>query len=127
MKVLVVDDSIVVRRLLCARLVADGHDVLEAEDGHAGVDVALRERPDVIVLDLQMPKMDGFEVCTRLRQDPSLRSVGILMLTDNRGEDTLIESLERGVDEFMSKPFSPRELSARVRMLGSRLSLAQSG
>jgi DNA-binding response OmpR family regulator len=127
MKVLVVDDSVVVRRLLCARLVADGHDVLEAEDGHAGVDVALRERPDVVVLDLQMPKMDGFEVCTRLRQDPSLRSVGILMLTDNRGEDTLIESLERGVDEFMSKPFSPRELSARVRMLGSRLSLAQSG
>jgi DNA-binding response OmpR family regulator len=127
MKVLVVDDSIVVRRLLCARLVADGHDVLEAADGHVGVDVALRERPDVIVLDLQMPKMDGFEVCTRLRQDPSLRSVGILMLTDNRGEDTLIESLERGVDEFMSKPFSPRELSARVRMLGSRLSLVQSG
>jgi DNA-binding response OmpR family regulator len=127
MKVLVVDDSIVVRRLLCARLVADGHDVLEAEDGHVGVDIALRERPDVVVLDLQMPKMDGFEVCTRLRQDPSLRSVGILMLTDNRGEDTLIESLERGVDEFMSKPFSPRELSARVRMLGSRLSLAQSG
>jgi DNA-binding response OmpR family regulator len=127
MKVLVVDDSVVVRRLLCARLAADGHDVLEAQDGHAGVDVALRERPDVIVLDLQMPKMDGFEVCARLRQDPSLRSVGILMLTDNRGEDTLIESLERGVDEFMSKPFSPRELSARVRMLGSRLSLAQSG
>ena len=127
MKVLVVDDSVVVRRLLCARLVADGHDVLEAEDGHVGVDVALRERPDVVVLDLQMPKMDGFEVCARLRQDPALRSVGILMLTDNRGEDTLIESLERGVDEFMSKPFSPRERSARVRLLGSRQSLAQSG
>ena len=126
MKVLVADDSMVVRRLVCARLAADGHEVLEAADGQEAVDVALRERPDVIVLDRQMPKMDGFEVCTRLRQDKTLRS-GILMLTDNRGEHTLIESLERGADEFMSKPFSPRELSVRVRLLGARLSLAQTG
>jgi two-component system response regulator ResD len=126
MKVLVADDSMVVRRLVCARLAADGHEVYEAEDGQAAVDVALRERPDVIVLDRQMPKMDGFEVCTRLRQDTTLKS-GILMLTDNRGEHTLIESLERGADEFMSKPFSPRELSVRVRLLGARLSLAQTG
>ena len=126
MKVLVADDSMVVRRLVCARLAADGHDVFEAEDGQAAVDVALRERPDVIVLDRQMPKMDGFEVCTRLRQDKTLRS-GILMLTDNRGEHTLIESLERGADEFMSKPFSPRELSVRVRLLGSRQTLAPTG
>jgi DNA-binding response OmpR family regulator len=81
----------------------------------------------VIVLDRQMPKMDGFEVCTRLRQDPLLKSVGILILTDNRGEQALIESLERGADDFMSKPFSPRELSVRVRLLGARLTLAQTG
>ena len=127
MKVLVADDSVVVRRLVCARLVADGHTVVEASDGQEAVDAALRERPDVIVLDLHMPKMDGFEVCTRLRGDDALRSVGILMLTDNRGEHTLIESLERGVDDFMSKPFSPRELSVRVRLLGARLTLAQAG
>jgi DNA-binding response OmpR family regulator len=127
MKVLVVDDSVVVRRLVCARLAADGHTVIEAGDGQAAVEAAVRERPDVIVLDRQMPKMDGFEVCTRLRQHASLRSVGILMLTDNRGEHTLIESLERGADEFMAKPFSPRELSVRVRLLGSRQSLAHTG
>ena len=126
MKVLVADDSMVVRRLVCARLVADGHDVIEAEDGQAALDAAVRERPAVIVLDRQMPKMDGFEVCTRLRQDERLRTVGILMLTDNRGEHTLLESLERGADEFMSKPFSPRELSVRVRLLGSRQPLVQS-
>jgi len=125
MKVLVVDDSVVVRRLVSARLAADGHEVIEAEDGQAAVDAAVRERPDVIVLDRQMPKMDGFEVCTQLRQDERLKAVKILMLTDNRGEHTLIESLERGADEFMSKPFSPRELSIRVRLLGSRQSLAQ--
>ena len=120
MKVLVVDDSVVVRRLVAARLTADGHAVTEASDGQAAVDAALREHPDVIVLDRQMPRMDGFEVCTRLREHAELRSVGILMLTDSRGEQTLIESLERGADEFMSKPFSPRELSIRVRLLGSR-------
>jgi DNA-binding response OmpR family regulator len=125
-KVLVADDSVVVRRLVCARLAADGHEVSEAADGQEAVEVALRERPDVIVLDRLMPKMDGLEVCTRLRREASLRSVGILILTDNRGEHTLIESLERGADEFMSKPFSPRELSVRVRLLGSRQSLAQS-
>ena len=76
MKVLVADDSMVVRRLVCARLAADGHEVFEAADGQAAVDVALRERPDVIVLDRQMPKMDGFEVCTRLRQDKTLRRSG---------------------------------------------------
>jgi two-component system, OmpR family, alkaline phosphatase synthesis response regulator PhoP len=127
MKVLVVDDSVVVRRLVSARLAADGHEVIEAEDGQAAVDAAVRERPDVIVLDRQMPKMDGFEVCTQLRQDERLKAVKILMLTDNRGEHTLIESLERGADDFMSKPFSPRELSVRVRLLGTRLSLAQAG
>jgi two-component system alkaline phosphatase synthesis response regulator PhoP len=127
MKVLVVDDSVVVRRLVSARLAADGHEVIEAEDGQAAVDAAVRERPDVIVLDRQMPKMDGFEVCTQLRQDERLKSVKILMLTDNRGEHTLIESLERGADEFMSKPFSPRELSVRVRLLGSRQTLAPTG
>jgi two-component system alkaline phosphatase synthesis response regulator PhoP len=127
MKVLVADDSMVVRRLVCARLIADGHDVIEAEDGQAALDAAVRERPAVIVLDRQMPKMDGFEVCTRLRQDERLKTVGILMLTDNRGEHTLLESLERGADEFMSKPFSPRELSVRVRLLGSRQPLVQTG
>jgi DNA-binding response OmpR family regulator len=127
MKVLVADDSMVVRRLVCARLIADGHDVIEAEDGQAALDAAVREQPAVIVLDRQMPKMDGFEVCTRLRQDERLRTVGILMLTDNRGEHTLLESLERGADEFMSKPFSPRELSVRVRLLGSRQPLVQTG
>jgi DNA-binding response OmpR family regulator len=127
MKILVADDSAIVRRLVSARLLADGHEVVEAADGQAAFDVAVRERPDVIVLDRQMPKMDGLEVCTRLRGDAGLQSVAILMLTDNRGEHTLIESLERGADAFMSKPFSPRELSVRVRLLGSRQTLSPSG
>jgi len=127
MKVLIADDSEVVRRLVAARLLADGHEVIEAEDGQEAVELAVRELPQVLVLDRQMPRMDGFEVCTRLRQDPATRGVGILMLTDNRGENTLLESMERGADEFMTKPFSPRELSVRVRLLGSRRALAAAG
>ena len=127
MKVLIADDSEVVRRLVAARLLADGHEVIEAEDGQEAVELAISQRPQVLVLDRQMPRMDGFEVCTRLRKEPATRGVGILMLTDNRGENTLLESIERGADEFMSKPFSPRELSVRVRLLGTRQALAAAG
>ncbi len=126
MKILVADDSVVVRRLVSARLAADGHEVIEAQDGQEAVEAALREQPQVVVLDRQMPRMDGFEVCTALRQDAATRAIGILMLTDNRGENTLLESIERGADEFMTKPFSPRELSARVRLLAARLALSGS-
>jgi DNA-binding response OmpR family regulator len=120
MKVLVVDDSAVVRRLVTARLEADGHEVAEASDGMEGLEAALAEPPDLVVLDRSMPRMDGFEVCTRLRENPATAEVAILMLTDSSGEQALTEGIERGADDFMSKPFSPRELSLRVRLLGTR-------
>jgi DNA-binding response OmpR family regulator len=120
MRILVADDSPVVRRLVVARLQADGHEVLEAADGVETVEVALREQPDLLVLDRVMPKMDGLEVCDRLRADERTSAVGILMLTDHGGEQAMIEGIERGADEFMSKPFSPRELSVRVRLVGAR-------
>jgi DNA-binding response OmpR family regulator len=127
MRILVADESMIVRSLVCARLTADGHDVTEAEDGPEAIEAARREQPDVIVLDRKLPKMDGFEVCTRLRRDPASSSVGILMLTDHRGEHTRVESVKRGADVFMSKPFNPRELSMRVRLLGSQRPLAATG
>lgn len=120
MKILVTDDSATIRRLLAARLTADGHEVVEAGDGQEAVDLALADHPDVMVLDRQMPKMDGMEVTERIRQNPETAGTAILMLTAMSSEDALLEGLERGVDEYMVKPFSPRELSARVRMLGAR-------
>ena len=120
MKVLVADDSATIRRLLSARLGADGHQVIEAADGKQAVESALGEQPDLIVLDRQMPKMDGFEVCEELRSRPEMDGVVILMLTAVTSEDAVLEGIERGVDEYMSKPFSPRELSARIRMLAAR-------
>jgi|ERR687891_1533118 DNA-binding response OmpR family regulator len=120
MRVLVVDDSAVVRRLVTARLEADGHEVVEASDGMAGLEAALADPPNLVVLDRSMPRMDGFEVCTRLREQPETADVAILMLTDSSSEQALAEGIDRGADDFMSKPFSPRELSLRVRLLGSR-------
>jgi DNA-binding response OmpR family regulator len=123
MRILVVDDSAVVRRLVTARLEADGHEVVEATDGVAGLEAALAEPPDLVVLDRSMPRMDGFEVCTRLRERQETADVAILMLTDSSSEQALAEGIDRGADDFMSKPFSPRELSLRVRLLGSRRAL----
>ena len=120
MRVLVVDDSAVVRRLVTARLEADGHEVVEASDGMAGLEAALADPPNLVVLDRSMPRMDGFEVCTRLREQPETADVAILMLTDSSSEQALAEGIDRGADDFMSKPFSPRDLSLRVRLLGSR-------
>ena len=114
-KILVADDSSTVRRLVTARLLADGHEVIEAEDGHEALELALSERPALVVLDKVMPKLDGFEVVRALRENPETASVPIVMLTDRAGEDDVLGGLDLGVDEYMPKPFSPRELAMRVK------------
>ena len=120
MKVLVAEDSPTVRRLVCTRLVADGYEVLEAHDGEEALALTLLERPEALVLDKVMPKLDGFEVVRRLRErDDHTGSVPIIMLTEHIAEDDVLGDL--GVDDYMPKPFSPRELSARLgRILARR-------
>jgi len=115
MKILVADDSSTVRRLVAARLLADGYEVIEAEDGEEALRLALAEQPDLIVLDKVMPKLDGFEVVRILRDHEEMQAVPIVMLTERSGEDDVLAGLGIGVDEYMPKPFSPRELSLRVR------------
>jgi two-component system, OmpR family, alkaline phosphatase synthesis response regulator PhoP len=119
-KILVADDSSTVRRVVSARLSADGHDVVEAEDGEQALLLAREERPALVVLDKVMPKLDGFEVVRTLRSDPDTARVLIVMLTDRGGEDDVLDGLGLGVDEYMPKPFSPRELSMRVERLLAR-------
>jgi DNA-binding response OmpR family regulator len=115
MKILIADDSPTVRQLVAARLRADGYDVVEAEDGVEALDLARREHPDLYVLDKVMPKLDGFEVVRALREDPRTRPAPIVMLTERGSEEDVLGGLELGVEEYMPKPFSPHELSARVR------------
>jgi DNA-binding response OmpR family regulator len=121
MKILVAEDSPTVRRLVAARLRADGYEVVEAEDGAEALVLAQREQPDLYVLDKVMPKLDGFEVVRALREDPRTSSAPIVMLTERSSEEDVLGGLELGVEEYMPKPFSPHELSARVRRALARI------
>jgi two-component system alkaline phosphatase synthesis response regulator PhoP len=114
-KILIAEDSSTVRRLVAGRLAADGYQVIEAADGQEALELARQERPDLIVLDKVMPKFDGFEVVRALREDPQTQLIPIVMLTERTSEDDVLDGLRLGVEEYMPKPFSPRELSARVQ------------
>jgi two-component system alkaline phosphatase synthesis response regulator PhoP len=114
-KVLVAEDSSTVRKLVTARLRADGYEVIEAADGEEALRRACEEDPDLLVLDKVMPKLDGFEVIRALRDIPRTSSVPIVMLTERTSEEDVLGGLSLGVDDYMPKPFSPHELSARVK------------
>jgi two-component system alkaline phosphatase synthesis response regulator PhoP len=114
-KILVAEDSSTVRRLVAARLAADGYDVIEAADGHTALALAFSELPDLVVLDKVMPALDGFEVVRALREHEETRRMPIVMLSERVGEEDVLDGLDLGVDEYMPKPFSPHELSRRVK------------
>ena len=97
--------------------VAEGHDVTVVGDGRDAVDLARRSVPDLLVLDIMMPGMDGLDVCRVLRADEATEAVPILMLTARATEDDLLHGLDLGADDYLVKPYSPRELMARVRSL----------
>lgn len=111
---LVVEDEASLASTLSYNFRKNGFDVISAYDGVEGLQAARRENPDVIVLDLMLPKMDGLEVCRRLRADSD---VPILMLTARGEELDRVVGLELGADDYLTKPFSMRELVARVRAL----------
>ncbi len=119
-KVLVVEDELTLRETLEYNLTRQGYTVLTAADGRAGLTVARQELPDLIVLDLMLPLLDGFEVCRILRQE---MNVPILMLTARADEIDKIVGLEVGADDYMTKPFSMRELLARVKAMLRRVRL----
>jgi two-component system alkaline phosphatase synthesis response regulator PhoP len=117
-KILVVDDDTNTSRLVRLYLQKEGHTVLEAHDGQEGLALAREKRPDLIVLDVMMPKMDGIEVCRTLRQESD---VAIIMLTARTTDEDKLKGLDIGADDYVTKPFSPSELSARVRAVLRRL------
>ena len=112
-KILVVDDEKSIVDILVFNLFKEGYETLEAYDGAAGLKLALAEDPDLILLDLMLPEMDGFEVCRRLREQG--RTVPIIMLTAREEEANKVLGLELGADDYITKPFSVRELVARVK------------
>lgn len=112
-KILVVDDEISIATLLEYNLKQAGYDVIIANDGRAGLEKAIIEKPDLILLDLMLPKLDGMEVCKELRMKKL--DIPIIMLTAKDDEFDKVLGLELGADDYMTKPFSPREVMARVK------------
>jgi DNA-binding response OmpR family regulator len=121
-KVLVVEDEPTLLDTLEYNLVNQGYDVCTAADGYKALEMARQERPDLVVLDVMLPGLDGFEVCRILRQE---MSVPILMLTARDEEVDKVVGLEVGADDYMTKPFSMRELLARVKALLRRVRLTR--
>ncbi|WP_374772794.1 response regulator transcription factor [Streptomyces sp. NBC_01310] len=125
-RVLVVDDDPTVSEVVAGYLERAGFTVDRAADGPAALEAAARHRPDLVVLDLMLPGMDGLEVCRRLRARPGGGSaVPVVMLTARGDEDDRILGLEVGADDYVTKPFSPRELVLRVRSVLRRASPAR--
>jgi DNA-binding response OmpR family regulator len=111
--VLIVDDEEIVRDVLSRYLVQEGFRVDVAADGEAALDLAARSRPDIVILDLMLPKLDGLEVFRRIREEGD--HLPIVMLTAKSEEVDRIVGLELGADDYVTKPFSPREVVARIR------------
>jgi DNA-binding response OmpR family regulator len=114
-RILVVEDELPMRTVLRDCLERNGYRVLTAADGEAGLTTALREKPDLILLDIMMPKLDGLAVCSELRRLAS--AVPILFLTAKGRSQDLVAGLDSGADDYLAKPFSREELLARVRAL----------
>ncbi len=119
-KILVVDDEDVLVETLAYNLEQAGYVVVTAADGTTALEVARRERPDLIILDLMLPEMDGLEVCRQLRREGNMATTPILMLTAKGEEIDKVVGLEVGADDYVTKPFGRRELLARVRALVRR-------
>jgi len=118
-KILVIEDDPDIVEICCDYLKAARYEVLTATDGLQGLTAARREKPDLVVLDLNLPEMDGLDVCRHLRRESD---IPILMLTARVDETDKLIGLEIGADDYITKPFSPRELVARVRVVLRRVS-----
>ena len=116
-KILVVEDEPDIRKLINYNLAQERFRVLEAEDGEQALKLLQREKPNLVILDLMLPGLSGLELCKILRDRTDTTHLPILMLTAKAGEADKVVGLELGADDYLSKPFSPREMVARVRAI----------
>ncbi len=119
-KVLVIDDEVKILNLVTSYLEKEGYEIFTAQDGISGLQIARTKKPDIIVLDIMLPEMDGIELLSQLRRESN---VYVIMLTARTEETDKIVGLSVGADDYVTKPFSPRELTARIKAALRRLSL----
>jgi len=112
--VMIADDSLVVRAVVRGELEEEGYRVVEAVDGHAAVRQCLEEPPDVVLLDIEMPGLDGYQVIAELKKDPRLEDVPVVFLTSRTAMEDVVAGLRAGAHDYLRKPFEPAELLARV-------------
>ncbi len=120
-KILIVEDEKDIIKMLEYNLKKEGFKVIDARDGEDALDLAMREYPDLILLDLMLPGIDGLEVCKSLKKETKTASIPIIMLTAKSQESDKVVGLELGADDYISKPFSPRELIARIKAVLRRV------
>src|SRR5436305_4822687 len=123
-KILVVDDEAVLVETIAYNLEQAGYQVITAAEGASALQAAQRETPDLVILDIMLPGMDGLEVCRQLRRESNTVTTPIMMLTAKGDEIDKVVGLEVGADDYMTKPFGRRELLARVRALLRRVDYA---
>jgi DNA-binding response OmpR family regulator len=123
-RILVVDDEKGIQEIVSQALKRRGYDTLNAADGDTALDMAFTAKPDLIILDLMRPRMDGWEVCRRLKSNKETASIPIIMLTARREETDVVEGLDLGADDYIKKPFSLAELTARVGAILRRVQIA---
>lgn len=111
-KILIVDDEVSIVNIISYSLMKEGYDYITANDGEEGLELFKKENPDLVLLDIMMPKMDGYAVCKKIRETSN---VPIIMLTARADEVDKVLGLEMGADDYVTKPFSNRELMARVK------------
>src|SRR5688572_2049060 len=120
-KILVIDDEADLLEVVDFNLTQAGHQVITATDGEAGIELARRHSPDLVLLDLMLPKLPGTEVCRALKRDPATRTVPVLILTARGEEIDRVVGFELGADDYVCKPFSVRELLLRVAAILKRV------
>lgn len=114
-RILIVDDESAIREMIAMALELAGYDTLEASDAKSAHAMIIDEQPDMMLLDWMMPGTSGIELARRLRADPATKDLPIIMLTAKADEDNKVQGLEAGIDDYITKPFSPKELIARLK------------
>jgi DNA-binding response OmpR family regulator len=116
-RVLVVDDEIYILQILEFSLEVEGFEVITAQNGEEALESAQRDEPDLIVLDIMMPKMDGYEACRQLKSDPRTRDIPIILLSAKGRSIDQELGFEAGAEDYITKPFSPRKLIERIKAI----------
>jgi DNA-binding response OmpR family regulator len=119
-RILVADDDVDIRELVEFKLSTMGHDIVAVGDGAAAIDACLAEKPDLAVLDVMMPGVSGLDAIRAIRAEPALADLPVILLTARAQESDVETGFDSGADDYITKPFSPRELASRVQALLSR-------